>query len=121
MRLDFGLQRRLDGMTGRVRSVYDAPMAMSALTGQVIPQIAGVPSKRHPLADKPFDCLSPVFDDIARGCGITQARSGDFRIANMIMRAVLFGQDCRNSALRPVRSAIQQFAFGKDAYLAVIR
>src|SRR5437868_12577853 len=103
MRLYFGLQRHLNGVTGRVGSMDHAPMAMSALLGEVIPQIAGVPSKRHPLADKPFDRLSPVFDDIAGGCGITQARSGDFRIANMIMRAVLLGQDRRNSALRPVR------------------
>ena len=87
MRLDLALERTLDSVASRVRRVDYTSVAVSALTGEVIAQIAGVPGKRHTLPNEPFDSLPAVFNDVAGNCGITKPRARYFRIANLIPTA----------------------------------
>jgi hypothetical protein len=107
-------------MTGRVRGVNYAPVAVPAFARQVITQITGVAREWHALSDQPFDCLAAVFDHVASGRGVAKAGSGYFRVAYVVLRAIVLRQDRRNSALRPVRRTVQQCAFCKNSHLAVI-
>jgi RNase P protein component len=110
----------LHGMASRVRGMDHPPVAVSAFSSQVISQVTGVARERHALSDEPFDCLAAVFDDVAGDLRIAQAGSGDKRVANVVLRTVVLSKDGRNAALRPIRGAVEQFAFCKNSNLAVV-
>jgi hypothetical protein len=108
-------------MPGGIRGMNYAPVAMPALTRQVVAKVAGsIAGEGDALTDEPFDSLAAVFHDVPGRLGIAQPGARDLGVPDVVFRTVILGQDGGNASLRPVRRPVQKLALCKNSHFAVI-
>ena len=91
-------ERLLHGRPGGVGDVEDAPVAVAALTRQMVAGFAA--RKGHALVDQPFDRFSAMLDDEPRGRQITQPGAGGKGVLNVRFDRVCIIKYRRDAALR---------------------
>ena len=103
----FLLQRDLHRMAGRVGRMNDAPLAVSALAGEVKSQLGLlIAGEGHALSDQPFDGFPAMADDKAGCCLVAQTCASDQSVGHVLLMAVGGIEHGGNAALRPVAGAI---------------
>ena len=109
--LGVGLALTLSGCGFQLRGVNDAPMAVTAFTGQVEIAFLRASGKRHPALNQPTNRMRAALHGEAHSALIAQACARDQGVLHMRVDGVARRQHRRNPALGVVRAALFQGTF----------